>query len=170
MSQNHRIIIADDNPFLRKGLLSILEYDSEFQVIGEASNGLELMNLLRQGVVPDLLITDLSMPIITGIEALRQLRQMGFTFKVLIVTMHKETDLLCQSFIAGANGFLLKDGMVIEISPALHTLIENRIYLSPSMAKELPDICQLKTLAEQGLPASLATHCAKNNPGDLQNT
>jgi DNA-binding NarL/FixJ family response regulator len=170
MPQNHKIIVAEDNSFLRKGLLSILEHDSKFQVIGEASNGLELLNLLHQGVVPDILILDMSMPLVTGIEALRQLRQMDFVFKVLILTMHKEADLLCQAFLAGANGYMLKDGLVIEISPALNALIEDKIYLSPSMAKELPDICQVKTLAEQSLPASLAMHCARNYSGNLQNT
>jgi two-component system, NarL family, response regulator NreC len=170
MPQNHQIIIADDNPFLRKGLHSILEHNPEFQIIGEAGNGLELMDLLRQGVVPDVLILDISMPIITGIEALRQLRQMGFVFKVLIVTMHKEADLLCQSFKAGANGYMLKDGMAVEIWSALHTLNENKVYLSPSMAKEMPDICQLKTDAEQGISASLTTHCARNSADALQNT
>jgi DNA-binding NarL/FixJ family response regulator len=84
--------------------------------------------------------------------------------------MHKEADLLCQAFLAGANGYMLKDGLVIEISPALNALIEDKIYLSPSMAKELPDICQVKTLAEQSLPASLAMHCARNYSGNLQNT
>jgi DNA-binding NarL/FixJ family response regulator len=167
MPQNHQIIITDDNPFLRQGLHSILEHDPEFQVIGEAGDGLELLNLLRQGVVPDMLIIDISMPIMTGIEALRQLRQMGFVFKVLIMTMHKEIDFLCKSFAAGANGYVLKDNMSLEISPALHTLIENRIYLSPLMTKELPDTCRMKTHVDQRIPASLAIHCARNSAGNL---
>jgi DNA-binding NarL/FixJ family response regulator len=133
----YRVIVADDHAFLRKGLISILEQSHEFQVEGEARDGFELLGLLDQGVVPDLLILDLSMPELSGMEVLRRIRQMNFVFKVLVLTMHKELDILKQAFSVGANGYLLKDEMGTELLTALHALLEDKRYMSPSMLKEL---------------------------------
>jgi DNA-binding NarL/FixJ family response regulator len=137
MIDNYRVLVADDHTFLRKGLISILEQSHEFQVEGEARDGFELLNLLDQGVVPDVLILDLSMPELSGMEVLRRIRQMNFVFKVLVLTMHKEPDILRQAFSVGANGYLLKDEMGTELLTALHALLEDKRYLSPSMSKEL---------------------------------
>ncbi len=139
MPGNYRILLADDHVFLRKGLISILEQSREFKVAGEASDGHELLSLLNGGVVPDVLILDISMPELSGIEVLRQIRQMHFAFKVLILTMHREPDFLRQALSAGANGYMLKDEMASELLPALHTLLEDKTYCSPSMSKELAD-------------------------------
>ena len=159
---NYRILLADDQAFLRKGLVSILEQDREFLVAGEAGDGLALLNLLNQGVVPDVLILDLSMPKMSGIEVLRRIKEMAVTFKTLVLTMHKEPEILCQTCSSGANGYMLKDGMAKELLPALHTLLKDRAYLSPLMAKELPDTCWMKTAARQCLPSSTAKQCPKN--------
>jgi len=161
MPNNYRILLADDQAFLRKGLVSILEQDREFSVAGEAGDGLALLNLLNQGVVPDVLILDLSMPKMSGIEVLRRISEMAVTFKILVLTMHKEPEILCQTCSSGANGYMLKDGMVKELLPALHTLLKDQVYLSPLMAKELPDTCWMKTAARQCLPSSTAKHCEK---------
>ena len=140
MAGNYRVLVADDHPFVRKGLISILETSHDFRVEGEANDGFELLNLLNLGVVPDILILDLSMPSLSGIEVLRRIREMHFMFKVLVLTMHKESCVLKQAFSAGANGYLLKDEMGTELLKALHTIVENRPYLSPSMSKELPSM------------------------------
>jgi DNA-binding NarL/FixJ family response regulator len=137
MTDNYRVMVADDHAFIRKGLISILEKDSDFHVEGEANDGFELLNLLNIGVVPDVLILDLSMPALSGIEVLRRIRQMHFVFKVLVLTMHKEPDILKQALSAGANGYMLKDEMATELLPALHTLLENKPYLSPAISREL---------------------------------
>jgi|WetSurMetagenome_2_1015567.scaffolds.fasta_scaffold1400153_1 DNA-binding NarL/FixJ family response regulator len=138
MTENYRVLVADDHAFIRKGLISILEKSSDFHVEGEANDGFELLNLLNLGVVPDVLILDLSMPSLSGIEVLRRIRQMHFMFKVLVLTMHKEPDILKQALSAGANGYMLKDEMATELLSALHTLLENKPYLSPSILRELP--------------------------------
>jgi DNA-binding NarL/FixJ family response regulator len=139
MPQDYSILLADDHVSLRKGLISILEQSHEFKVAGEAGNGNELLDLLNGGVVPDVLILDISMPELSGIEVLRRIRQMHFVFKVLILTMHKEPDFLKQALSAGANGYMLKDELANELLPALHTLLEDKTYFSPSISKELAD-------------------------------
>jgi DNA-binding NarL/FixJ family response regulator len=138
MTDSYRVLVADDHSFIRKGLISILEQTSDFHVEGEANDGFELLNLLDLGIVPDVLILDLSMPTLSGIEVLRRIRQMHFMFKVLVLTMHREPDILKQAFSAGANGYMLKDEIGPELLVALHTLLENKPYLSPTIARELP--------------------------------
>ncbi len=156
------MIITDDQPTIRQGLRSILESEEEFTILGEAGNGLELMDLLNQGVVPDALILDLSMPQMSGLEVLEQIRQMHFSFEVLVLTMHKERDWLCRAFNLGAGGFMLKDGMARELPAALHTLLEREIYISPVMANELPESCLVKSMLGQRRTSSTTLiHCSK---------
>ena len=139
MPENYKVLLADDHIFLRKGLISILEQSHEFQVAGEAGDGNELLNLLNGGVVPDVLILDLSMPDLTGIEVLRRIRQMNLRFKVLVLTMHREPGFLWQALSAGADGYMLKDEMANDLLPALHALLDGKPYFSPSISKEVAD-------------------------------
>jgi DNA-binding NarL/FixJ family response regulator len=162
MPETHHVVLADDHDILRKGMISVLGMDRGFRVIGEAGNGLALLNLLQQGTVPDLLILDLSMPLLSGVETLRLIRQKGYAFKILVLTLHKEPEFLCQSLRAGANGYMLKDVMADELLPALRDLLEDRLYLSPSMAKWLPDNCRMKAIADQNVFLSSVIHCDKN--------
>jgi DNA-binding NarL/FixJ family response regulator len=159
MPEPYRLIIADDQPIIRHGLKSILEKEEKFILSGEAGNGLELLDLLNQGVVPDALVLDLSMPLMSGLEALHRIRQMNFSFEVLVLTMHKERDLLCRAFNLGADGFMLKDGMVQELRVALQTLLEKEIFISPGMAKEIPDTCLIKSMLGQKRASPTLKHC-----------
>ena len=161
MTDSYRIIIADDHAILRQGLRSILEKENQFSLSGEACNGRDLINLLESGVVPDALILDLTMPEMSGLEALRWIRQMNYSFKVLVLTMHKERDLLCQAFNDGADGYMLKDEMGTELLIALHTLQENELYLSPCMAKELPETCLVKSKDFKKPTAPVLDHCRR---------
>jgi DNA-binding NarL/FixJ family response regulator len=159
MPENYSVVLADDHAFIRKGLISILDQYRTFRVMAEAGDGLELLRLLEDGIVPDVLVLDLSMPLLSGIEAMRLIRKTGFDFKILVLTMHKESDYLCQALLAGANGYMLKDGVGRELLPALHTLLRDRLYLSPLMAEGLPDRCRMKAVAEQDVLPSSAVHC-----------
>jgi DNA-binding NarL/FixJ family response regulator len=163
----HRIFLADDHAILREGLKSILDTTEGFQVMGEAGDGFELLHLLDEGAAPDVLILDLSMPKMSGIETLRRIRRMNFVFKTLVLTMHKEPDLLCRAFSVGADGYMLKDGMAKELSQALHMLLEGKIFLSPCIEKELPDCCQVKAYAGKEPPLPPIMHCGKNFTGPL---
>jgi DNA-binding NarL/FixJ family response regulator len=163
MTEPYRIILADDHAILRKGMRLILEQSGEFLIIAEAEDGLELLALLEKGVVPDALLLDLTMPGMSGIEATERIRQLGFVFKILVLTMHLEPDLVCQAFSAGANGYLLKEGIAAELWTALQALSEDKIYISPKIQRELPDTCQMKVFAGiKPLPA--VKHCEKFHP------
>jgi DNA-binding NarL/FixJ family response regulator len=75
--------------------------------------------------------------------------------------MHKEFEILCQTCSSETSGYMLKDDLARELLPALHTLVQDKVYLSPSMATEVPDACWMKVTAQRGLPASTAKHCEK---------
>jgi len=158
MEVAQNVILADDHPVLRSGVRTLLENSGEFRVIREAGDGLELMNLFMSGIIPDVLVLDLTMPNLSGVEVLQQIRGMGSDCKVLVLTMHKEPEFLCRSFMAGADGYLLKDGIAKELLDALRTIVEGKIYLSPGMKAELPDTCNLKHFQGMGMPAGFS-HC-----------
>jgi DNA-binding NarL/FixJ family response regulator len=157
----HRLIVADNYVVLRKDLKVVLEESGNFQVTGEAGNGAEVLHLLGQGIVPDALILDLMMPKMTGMEALTAIRLMGYTFPVLVLTMHKEPDLLCQAFLTGATGYLLKDGIGKELVQALFTVLDRKVYLSPAMRSELPKACRILSCADKPLPLKFE-HCRES--------
>jgi len=155
---SNRIILVDNYLVLRNELKAILEHNGGFDVVGEAGNGFDLLNLLHGGITPDVVLLDLMMPKMPGIEALGELRRLGFRFKVLVLTMHRDPDLLCRSFNAGANGYMLKDGIVKELIHGLHTVLDGKIHLSPSIKMELPDTCNIKACVGQKLSPEFS-HC-----------
>jgi DNA-binding NarL/FixJ family response regulator len=161
MTAVHGIIVADDYILLRNELKKILENNGNFRVTGEAANGSEILHMLQQGIVPDALVLDLMMPTMGGIEVLTKIRQMGYKFPVLVLTMHKEPDLLCQAFLTGATGYMLKDGIADELVKALCTVLERKMYLSPTMKKELAKTCRILPRAGQPLPAKFK-HCKES--------
>jgi DNA-binding NarL/FixJ family response regulator len=146
---SNRIILVDNYAVLRNELKAILEHNVGFDVVGEAGNGSDLLNLLHGGITPDVVLLDLMMPKMSGIEALGEVRRLGFGFKVLVLTMHKDPALLCRSFNAGANGYMLKDGIATELIHGMHAVLDGKIHLSPSMKMELPDTCNIKACAGQ---------------------
>jgi DNA-binding NarL/FixJ family response regulator len=164
MTEPYRIILADDHAILRKGMRLILEQSREFLIVAEAGDGLELLALLEKGLVPDALLLDLTMPGMSGIEAIGRIRQLGFVFKILVLTMHLEPGLACQAFSAGANGYLLKEAIAAELWTALQALREDKIYISPKIRRELPDSCQMNIFAGMKPPPAV-THCEKFHPG-----
>jgi two-component system, NarL family, response regulator NreC len=155
---SNRVIVVDNYSLLRSELKAILEHSRVFDVVGEAGNGFDLLNLLHRGVVPDVVLLDLMMPKMPGIEALGELRRLGYRFKVLVLTMHREPELLCRSFNAGANGYMLKDGIAKELIHGLHTVLDGKIHLSPSMKMEMPDTCNIKAFAGKK-PSAEFVHC-----------
>jgi DNA-binding NarL/FixJ family response regulator len=166
--KKHRIILADDHAIIRSGLVLVFEQDQEFQVVGEAADGFALLNLLNHGAIPDVLLLDLSMPSLAGIDVLRQIRRMHYSFKILILTSQKGWGVLCETLISGADGFMLKDDMATELLPAIRVLLEDKIYFSPIMAEDLPDTCKLKTAVGRW-PLSLSReHCGKGFWGSSQ--
>lgn len=133
-----RIALADDHALIRHGIKKMIEEDPNLTVIGEVGDGLELIELLKQEPA-DLIILDISMPNMRGIEAIREVRKVCPEVKVLILTMHKNEQYLCSSIGSGADGYLLKEDSDTELLPAIATVLQGDFYISPNLSKDLPD-------------------------------
>ncbi len=135
MGNPYSIILADDHVLMRHGLRRILEERDNLEIAGEVGDGLELLSLLNK-VNPDLIILDLSMPNLRGIEAIPEIRRIRPNAKVLMLTMHKEEEYLYQAISAGADGYLLKDDAEKELFLAIEHIQSGKIYISPGLADQ----------------------------------
>lgn len=127
----YRIILADDHAMFRRGVRKIIEEISGLEVIGEAPDGLELLDLLKK-MTPEMIILDISMPHIRGLEATTEIKKTHPQIKILVLTMHKE--FLQQGISAGADGYLLKDDTDTELIDAIVQIRQGKIYLSPTIS------------------------------------
>ncbi len=124
------IFLVDDHPLVRQGIKTIIAEKSELAVVGELQDGLELLKCLNQRL-PHLVILDISMPRLGGIEATRLIKSSHPEIKVLILTMHNRREYVDQARLAGAEGYLLKDEVDKELLSAIETLRQGGTYLSP---------------------------------------
>jgi DNA-binding NarL/FixJ family response regulator len=131
---DYRIILADDHTLIRQGLGKIIEGVDDLKVVGEAGDGLELLSLLQRSN-PDMVIVDLSMPKLRGIEAIREIRKILAKVKILVLTMHKEY--LHQALAAGAEGYLLKEDVDSEPFSAIEHIRQGKVHISPCLPREL---------------------------------
>jgi DNA-binding NarL/FixJ family response regulator len=139
----YRVVLADDHLLFREGMKRLIQEMPGVEVIGEASDGLELLDLLKESS-PDLAIVDISMPNLRGIEAAREIKVLHPGTEVLILTMHKSKEYLYHSISAGAKGYLLKEDSDAELFSAIKTIRNGGIYLTHAMAGELAeDLSQL---------------------------
>lgn len=133
-----KVILADDHLMFRQGIKKILEEIDDIEVIGEARDGLELLSLVKK-LLPDIVILDISMPKIRGIEATREIKIIDAKIKVLILTMHKSREYLFHAISAGAEGYLLKEDADSELFSAIENIRRERAYISPILNIELAD-------------------------------
>jgi len=125
-----RILLADDHPMVRQGLRALLERDPEFKIIGEAQDGLEAIQLVER-LRPDVVILDIAMPDLNGLEALGRIRKQDPETKVLLLSMFADTEYILKAARAGAVGYLLKEGLAEELVEAIHIVCKReRFYLS----------------------------------------
>lgn len=129
------IVLADDHVLFRSGIKKILE-EKGYAVIGEANDGVELLHLVRQKP-PDLVILDISMPKMRGIDALKEIKTANRDIKVLILTMHRDKEYLYHSIASGADGYLLKSDADPELYSAIEALRQGRTYISPRMTEDM---------------------------------
>ncbi|GAB4546261.1 MAG: response regulator transcription factor [Anaerolineales bacterium] len=143
---NHipRVLLADDHAVLRAGLRLLLTSQNEFDVVGEASSGMETLSLAEQ-TQPDLILLDLNMPNLGGLDALPSLRKMVPSAQILILTMHDDPQYLRQALKHGASGYVLKKAADAELLSAMRTVLRGEVYVQPSMTR---------ILLEDMLPAS----------------
>lgn len=132
-----RILVADDHGIVREGLRSLLERSRGWQVCAEASNGREAVEQARLHR-PDIAILDVTMPILNGVEATRQIRQISPNTEVLILSMHESDVLLRESVEAGAKGYLLKEDADSDLLAAVEALCRHSRYYSPKISDSLP--------------------------------
>ncbi len=160
MAGLYSILLADDHVMFRRAVRRIVESIADVEVVGEASDGLELLELLKK-ISPQMVITDISMPNLGGVEATREIKIFYPVVKVLILTMHKDKEYFYHAFSAGAEGYLLKEDSDRELLLAIDTLRKGGTYISPLLSTQLADLFMQKSRpgAEQ-----LA------NPGELLTT
>ncbi len=132
---SYRIVLADDHIMFRHGLRKILAERTDLEVVGEVDCGLKLLELLKEKAI-DLAILDISMPNLRGIEAIHEIKASHPGVKVLILTMHKDYDLLSQAISAGADGYLLKEDAAAELFSAIDQIVQKKVYISPSLSDE----------------------------------
>lgn len=131
-----KVVLADDHLVVRKGIKNLLEEEKEIQVIGEACNGQEALEVVEE-LQPDLLIIDIRMPVMNGLEATQKLTDESNTTKVLILSMHDDEDYILQSVEAGASGYLLKDTSKEEFIKAIRSIFQGGKYFSGDVSKVL---------------------------------
>ena len=131
-----KILLADDHKIMRAGLRSILEKQPDMEILGEAQNGLVALQLAKK-LRPDLIIMDISMPDLNGIEATSRILAELSGLRVLALSMHADRGFLIKMLKAGASGYLLKDCASEELIDAVHVIMKNRLYISPAMVDDM---------------------------------
>lgn len=133
-----RVVLADDHRIMREGLRSLLEKEPGMEVVGEADNGHTTVELVRK-LTPDIVVIDLTMPGLNGMEATRQIVGRAPGVKVLVLSMHSDKRFVGGALSAGASGYLLKDCAFEELVRAIGIVAGGQTYLSPGIARTLVD-------------------------------
>jgi two-component system, NarL family, response regulator NreC len=133
-----RILLADDHAVLRAGLRLLLTSQPSFEVVGEAATGLETLSQ-AESLQPDLILLDLSMPALGGLEALPLLRKLSPSARILILTMHDDPHYFRQALQNGAAGYVLKKAADTELLSAVHAVLKGEVYVHPSLTRILLD-------------------------------
>ncbi len=149
------LLLVDDHSLIRAGVRALVLDIPGYDVIGEANDGAQLLEMV-ENLCPDIILLDISMKDIGGLEALRRLKAVRPQSKVLILSMHTDPSLIMQALESGAHGYLLKDTTANELEHALEALRNNERYLSPAIAHTV--ITQALTHARQNQPEPAQTH------------
>ena len=135
---NFRVLIADDHGIVRQGLRALLEKSPDVSVVGEASDGREAVRLADE-LRPNIVVMDIAMPMLNGVDATSQILSRDPEIKVIILSMHSDESYILRALSAGAKGYLLKDSAEGDILPAVQTVAKGRPYFSPVIASTLLD-------------------------------
>ena len=134
-----RVLLADDHALMREGLRALLATVPDIEVVGEAGSGREAERQVLQ-LNPDVVLMDVAMPDLNGIEAARLIHARCPAVRIVILSMYATTEYMYRAFEAGASGYLLKEAAVEELITAVRTVHEGRRYLSPAVAESVPDL------------------------------
>lgn len=153
-----RVFITDDHKMIREGLKQLLEFDGSIVVVGEASDGIECLNMIGTAL-PDVLLLDINMPNKNGIEVLTEIRRKALPIKVLMLTVHNEIDYLMKAVDIGVDGYLLKESDSSELILSIHKIYDGENYIQPNLIPSLnsgmihrdTDIVKLELLTDREL-------------------
>jgi two-component system response regulator NreC len=136
MENKVSIVLADDHTILREGLRALLSSDSNFEIVGEARDGREAVRCVEK-LLPDLLLMDLSMPRMSGMDAIREIKRRYPDTKIIALTVHKTEEYLLTTLQAGADGYVLKDATHDELIMAIKNVMGGKSYLSPGVSEKV---------------------------------
>ena len=127
-----KVMLADDHVLMREGIRQLLEFDGTISVIAEANNGVECMEQLLS-VHPDILLLDINMPVMNGIEVLQEIKKKNISVKVLVLTVHNEVEYLLKAVDIGIDGYIMKDAESAELKKAINCIMQGETYIQPSL-------------------------------------
>src|SRR3972149_434759 len=133
MKAKHRIIIAEDHTILREGLRSLLSSDPDLEIVGEAQDGQEAIRCVEK-LKPNLVLMDLSMPRMNGLEAIKEIKKRSAGTRILVLTVHKNEEYIVATLQAGADGYALKDSSHAELGIAIKNVLSGNHYISPGIS------------------------------------
>ena len=136
MDNKRRIFIAEDHTILRAGLRAMLSSNPDYEIIGEAENGREAIRGVENNE-PDLIILDLSMPRMNGLEAITEIKKISPEIKILVLTIHKTDEYILPVLKAGADGYMLKYDTQVELMTAIKSVLQGKRYLSPGVSQQV---------------------------------
>ncbi len=136
MAEKKSILLIDDHPLFREGLKSIIGRDGRFNVVGEAENGRHALKMVRN-LKPDLIVVDISLPDVNGIQLTREIRKIFSEAKILIVSMHSKIDYIAEAFQVGAMGYVVKESATEGLLQALRSVAKGEYYLDSSVSPQV---------------------------------
>lgn len=131
-----RVVLADDHEVVRAGLRAMLEHQLSCEIVGEAATGAEAITLTRR-LQPDVLVTDMVMPGLSGLEVVRQVTATAPATRIIVFSMHSHDSYVREALRAGATGYVLKESLAAELLVAIQRVLEGRRYVSPALAERL---------------------------------
>jgi DNA-binding NarL/FixJ family response regulator len=150
-----KVLLADDHRLLRSGVRALLERMASVEVVGEASTGREAIERART-LQPELILLDIAMPELTGLEALPRLKKEFPAIKVLMLSAHNNEEYVIRALRGGASGYLLKDAATEELEQAIRAVMEGKTYLSPAISRPVID-SYLQRVGEMASPLDQLT-------------
>jgi len=147
-----KLIIVDDHPVVRRGLMEIINQDPAFEVVGQSGKGMDLLPLLKE-TSADIVILDISLPDISGLEVLQLVQLAHLKTKFIIMTMYKDEEFIAAATRLDVRGYLFKDNTPTELLKCLHTVSKDKIYFSPEVSGQLVTHIQSQEKLHQQYPA-----------------
>ena len=136
MKEKQRIVIAEDHTILREGLRALISSNPNFDIVGEAEDGRDAIRCVEK-LTPDLILLDLSMPRMNGMEAIKEIKKQCPETKILVLTVHRTEEYILATLRAGANGYVLKDATHAELLMAIKSVLMGKRYLSPGVSEKV---------------------------------